>query len=170
MVMLGVTLLLVWSASMDRWSLAHRVPFWRRVWLPISSTIEGLPVRVPLSYGIIRRARGLRIVYRFPPLNRGQTLFHVELSRVADTAVARLRTQKLERCGQDPSKCMEWFADAPRNNVLCTEAPVDSLHDFGAFGFCRPGVTPVFAFYGCHDERCGIVRQILANMFKQPES
>lgn len=170
MVVLGVTMVLVWSSFIDPMSLAHRVPFWRRVWLPTSSTIEGLPVRVPLSYGIMRRERGLRIIYRFPPLNRGQTLFHVELRRVADTSVARLRAQKLKLCGQDPSKCMQWFADTARNSVLCTEAQVDSLQTFGAFGFCRPGLTPVFAFYGCHDKRCGIVRQILATMFKQPES
>lgn len=168
-VLLGVTMVLVWSAIIDPMSLAHRVPFWRRVWLPASSTIEGLPVRVPLSYGIMRRERGLRVVYRFPPLTQAQTMFFLELRQVADTSIARLRAQKLKRCEPDPSTCTSWFADPPRNNVWCTEAQFDSL-DFGSFGFCRPGVTPVFAWYGCDDERCRSVRQILANMFKQLES
>ena len=165
-VLLGVTMVLLWSAWLDPWSLAHRVPFWRRVWLPTSSTIEGLPVRVPLAYGIMRPERGLRVVYRFPPLNRGQTLFHVQLLPAADTSVSRLRASKFG-CDRDPSTCTNWFADPPRNHVLCTEVR-DSVESAGGFGFCRPGVTPVFALYSCDDERCGSARQILADLFKEP--
>ena len=88
---------------------------------------------------------GLRVVYRFPPLNRAQTLFFIQVHRAPDTALARLRARKLKVCEPNPSRYMDWFADSTRNKVLCTEARTE-------------------------DERCGTARRILAGMFKRPES
>jgi len=167
---LAVTPDLIWIARADRWSLAHDVPFWRRAWLPTSGSIEGLSVRVPISYGIMRPERGLRVVYRFPPLNRGQTLFFLQVNPAGDKSVERLRSQKFKACEPDPSKCMVWFADHPLETVRCTELHTDSTDSSAGFGFCRPGATPVVAFYACEDERCKTARQILAGMFQRPEN
>jgi hypothetical protein len=167
---LAVTPALIWSARADRWSLAHDVPFWGRLWLPTSGSIEGLPVHVPLSYGIMPRERGLRVVYRFPPMNRGQTLFFLQLNPVGDKSLERLRTQEFKDCEPDSSKCMNWFADQPRNMVRCTEMHTDSTDTSIGFGFCRPGGTPVIAIYSCEDERCESARQILVSMFRRPET
>jgi hypothetical protein len=155
---------------MDRWSLAHEVPFWRRIWLPTSGTIEGLPVRVPISYGIMRRERGLRVVYRFPPVNRGETLFFLQLNHAGKKASERLRAEKFKACELDPSKCVEWFADSSRNEVWCTEAHTDSTDSSTGFGFCRPGATPLVAIYSCEAEMCGTTRQILTGMYRRPDN
>jgi hypothetical protein len=167
---LGVIVVLVLSVSRDQWSLAHDVPFWRRVWLPTSGSIEGLPVHVPLSYGIMRRERGLRIVYRFPPLNRGQTLFFLQVNRVDHKSFERLRTQKFKACELDPSKCIDWFADQPRNKVWCTEVHADSSDSSIGFGLCRPGANPLVAIYSCEAARCESARRILSGMFKRQET
>jgi hypothetical protein len=165
---LAVATVLFSSARMDQWSLAHEVPFWQRVWLPTSGTIEGLPVQVPISYGIMRRERGLRVVYRFPPMNRGETLFFLQLDRAGEKSSERLRTEKFKACEPDPSKCVEWFADSSRKEVWCTEARTDSTDSSIAFGFCRPGATPLVAIYSCEDERCQTARETLRGMFKRP--
>ncbi len=93
-----------------------------------------------------------------------------QVNRVDHKSFERLRTQKFKACELDPSKCIDWFADQPRNKAWCTEVHADSSDSSIGFGLCRPGANPLVAIYSCEAARCESARRILSGMFKRQET
>jgi hypothetical protein len=155
---------LMWAMFLDSMGMARQVPMWRRLWLPRSGTIEGLAVDVPMAYAITPRPRGLRVIYRFPPLTRAQGTFHLQLLSFPAHGDSGRTDKPLKSCTAKPGTCRRWFADAPVNQVPCTEARLgrsDQGDDLGSLGYCRPRFGRVYGVYGCYDEQCATARQIL---------
>ena len=152
---------------------ARPVPMWRRLWLPRSATIAGLPVQVPLRYAIMARKHGLRVVYRFPPVTTAQATFHVELLQIHADSNAQRPATGPERCQHNAAACTFWFADPPAKSVACIEAPLgrsEAGDDLGSSGLCSPSPGGVRVAYGCMGEQCAVARQIITEMFLKPEA
>ncbi len=142
----------------------HSVPLWQRLWLPRGGVVANRAVEVPLSYAVVPQPRGVRVVYRFPPLTRAQALFIVQLQSFKDSLGTRSE-KRMRRCDSLPGSCNTWFADQPGNRIKCTERAFDQD---GYFGFCWPTSGPVYAIYGCESHHCNAAREILTRYYNTP--
>jgi hypothetical protein len=113
--------IVLWIGLLDRLSIGSTVPIWRRVFLSRSGDVAGSRVHVPLAYAVIPQERGLRVVYRFPALNRAQATFFLQVQRFKDSSTLVRPVKTTAKCDSVPDACTTWFADPPNNRLPCTE-------------------------------------------------
>ncbi len=165
----GAMALVAWAWFLESMSIARSVSIWRRLFLPRSAEVAGSVVRVPFAYGIVPQDRGVRVLYRFPPLSFNHVTFVLQVQRFRDSTASSGRSKTLARCDTMPTACTTWFADPPANRLPCTEARLDDFEerDPGYFGLCSQPSTGVYGFYGCEGVICGTARAILTDYFRR---
>lgn len=156
-----------WGWSINRMSIGHSVPVWRRLWLPRSAVVAGGSLEVPASLGIVSIGSRVRVIYRLPPLTRAQATFIVQMQPYKDSTSVPHPAPHLKTCDRLPAACTTWFADGMAGQVPCLEARlgVERGDSPGSLGLCRPRFGPVHGIYGCVGASCATARRIMNHYF-----
>jgi hypothetical protein len=163
----AVVVLVGWGWFVDRMSIGHSVPLWRRLWLPRSAIVAGGSLEVPASLAVASIGRRVRVIYRLPPLTQAQATFIVQVQPYKDSTALPHPAPHLKTCDTLPTACTSWFADGARGQVPCLEARlgVSKGDDLGSIGVCRPSLGPVHGIYGCMGAYCASARRIVNHYF-----